>query len=95
MWRGVCVAAAVVAAGGGDCVLIDDFVTVFNVATDERFRGRGLGTALTLQAVAGARDRGCTAATLQSSAMGHHLYERIGFRDRTVLDHVFVSPERA
>lgn len=58
----------------GDC-------GIYNVATVEHARRRGLGTALTAYAVAQARERGCTTATLQSTEMAERVYAAVGFRD--------------
>lgn len=53
---------------------------IYNVATPEPFRRRGLGEATTRAAVDAGRRRGCTLATLQASQMGYPVYERMGFR---------------
>jgi GNAT superfamily N-acetyltransferase len=53
---------------------------IFGVATVPNARRRGIGAAITAHAI---RDRAGEAdlAFLQSSEMGHGVYERIGFRD--------------
>jgi ribosomal protein S18 acetylase RimI-like enzyme len=53
---------------------------IYNVATLEAFRNRGLGAATTRAAVVEGGRRGCPVATLQSSEMGFSVYERMGFR---------------
>jgi GNAT superfamily N-acetyltransferase len=53
---------------------------VYNVATPEGFRRRGLGEATTRAVVDAGRRRGCALATLQASEMGYPVYERMGFR---------------
>lgn len=53
---------------------------IYNVATVEAFRNRGLGDATTRAAVVEGGRRGCPTATLQSSEMGFSVYERMGFR---------------
>lgn len=58
---------------------VRDAVAVFNIATAEPFRRRGLGAAVTARAVADGLDAGASWAMLQSSAMGHGVYERLGF----------------
>ena len=58
----------------GDCGL-------FNVSTVEAMRRRGLGTALTARLVRDAADRGCTTASLQSTAIAERVYAAVGFRD--------------
>jgi ribosomal protein S18 acetylase RimI-like enzyme len=54
---------------------------IYNVATLERFRRRGLGTALTALQLHDARDRGCVTASLQASPMAERMYAAIGFAD--------------
>jgi ribosomal protein S18 acetylase RimI-like enzyme len=51
------------------------------VGTLEAARGRGLATALMRQALADARERGCTTTTLVATKMGYPLYARLGYRD--------------
>jgi ribosomal protein S18 acetylase RimI-like enzyme len=58
----------------GDC-------GIYNVGTVPAARRRGLGTALTAHAVAEARERGCTTASLQSTEMAEGIYASVGFRD--------------
>jgi GNAT superfamily N-acetyltransferase len=58
----------------GDC-------GVFNVTTLEAARRRGLGTALTLAHLHAARARGCSTASLQSSAVAERVYAAVGFGD--------------
>ena len=61
-------------------IVTDGVAGIYNVATPEPFRGRGFGEATTAAAVAEGARRGCTRTTLQASAMGYPLYERMGFR---------------
>lgn len=56
-----------------------DVGEILGVATQPSHRRQGLGTALTWAAMAEAKRRGCTALTLNSSALGYGLYRRIGF----------------
>jgi ribosomal protein S18 acetylase RimI-like enzyme len=67
------VGTAVVSLGG-------DVAALYCIATAEGFRGRGIATAVTVEALKVARDAGLTVATLQSSAAGRPVYERIGFQ---------------
>ena len=53
---------------------------VFTIATVPEARGRGFGKAMTSRLIADGAAAGCTVATLQASAMGRPIYERIGFR---------------
>jgi ribosomal protein S18 acetylase RimI-like enzyme len=57
----------------GDC-------GVFNVATLEFARRRGLGRRLTTYALQRARERGCRTASLQSTEIGRSVYAAVGFR---------------
>jgi GNAT superfamily N-acetyltransferase len=59
---------------GGDCC-------VTGVATPPEQRGRGIATWLLCGALAEARERGLTSASLQATRAGAPLYERLGFRD--------------
>jgi GNAT superfamily N-acetyltransferase len=58
----------------GDC-------GIYLVATVPPARGRGLATALMLRALNDARNRGCTTSSLQATARGRPVYERLGYRD--------------
>ena len=71
---GAPVAASLAFDCDGDC-------GVYNVGTVEHARRRGLGSAVTLLALHEARDRGCTTASLQATAMAERLYAALGFRD--------------
>jgi GNAT superfamily N-acetyltransferase len=53
---------------------------IYWVATHPDHRGRGLTTRLLGLALAHARERGCGTSSLQSSAMGYPIYERLGYR---------------
>ncbi len=71
------------------CVLlalrVEDDVAVHYVATEERFRRRGLASGLIVEVLRGARDAGVVTATLQASPDGLPVYERLGFRRVGVL----------
>lgn len=58
----------------------DDTAGVYVVATAEPFQRRGYGTAMTAAALRAARRDGATVGTLQASAAGEPVYERMGFR---------------
>jgi GNAT superfamily N-acetyltransferase len=58
----------------GDC-------GIYMVGTAPTARRRGIATALSAHAVAAARDRGCTTASLQATEMAEGVYARVGFRD--------------
>lgn len=52
---------------------------VLGVTTDDAYRRRGFGTALTWAAIDAARQRGCSAIALTASPMGLPVYQRMGF----------------
>jgi GNAT superfamily N-acetyltransferase len=58
----------------GDC-------SIWNVATEEAARGRGLSTALMRRALWDAAHRGCPTSTLQATKLGAPIYQRVGYRD--------------
>ncbi|MEX2546899.1 MAG: GNAT family N-acetyltransferase [Chloroflexota bacterium] len=58
-----------------------DIGGIYTVGTVEDARRRGVGTAVTWAAVEQIRDWGCTAAVLQSSAMGYPMYRAMGFEE--------------
>ncbi len=68
---GVPVATAEATVEGGT-------VGLYNIATGEAFRGRGIASSLTWQALHDARDD-CDLAVLQAAAAGVGLYQRLGF----------------
>jgi GNAT superfamily N-acetyltransferase len=68
------VATAMAFDHDGDC-------GVFNMGTLAAARRRGLGTALAARQVHEAARRGCSTASLQSTAMAERVYAAVGFRD--------------
>jgi GNAT superfamily N-acetyltransferase len=68
------VATALAFDHGTDC-------GIYNVATVEHTRRRGLGTALTVLQLHDALARGCQTASLQSTPMAERVYAAAGFRD--------------
>lgn len=59
---------------------------IYCVSTAEEYRGRGIGAAVTAIALAVAREKGYRIGTLQSSAMGHSVYRKLGFWDIGVVN---------
>lgn len=58
--------------------------TLFGVATVPDLRGRGIGGAVTLEALRLARERGYREAVLFATESGAPVYRRLGFRDAGV-----------
>ena len=54
---------------------------IWSVATLPEARGRGLCTALMRQGLWDAREGGCATSTLQATAAGRPIYERVGYED--------------
>lgn len=59
----------------------DDDISITAVATDPAHRGRGLAAAIVARLLGEGRDRGMRTGTLQASAAGAPVYERLGFSD--------------
>lgn len=68
----VAVACAYTVLHDGDC-------GIYAVGTLPQWRGQGLARALVEHVLADAERRGARTATLQSTRMGQHLYESLGF----------------
>jgi GNAT superfamily N-acetyltransferase len=67
-------------------------IGVYNIATIEAARRRGLGSLMTARITADGRANGCDVAILQASEMGLSIYERLGYR--TVVEYDgYVEPE--
>lgn len=60
---------------------VDGDCTIWNVATAEWARGRGLATALMQQVLFDAAQRGCETSTLQATKLGAPVYLRCGYED--------------
>ena len=58
---------------------------IYHVATLPHARGRGIGAAVTREAMRFARDRGATHAALQSSELGYGVYRALGFVEQCQL----------
>jgi ribosomal protein S18 acetylase RimI-like enzyme len=64
---------------------LGEVVAIYNVATLEEARGRGIGRAVTIAVLRDAMTRGARFGVLESSDLGHSVYRRIGFRDVAAL----------
>lgn len=60
---------------------VDGDCTIWNVATADWARGRGLSTALMRRAMFDAAERGCSTSTLQATKLGAPVYRRCGYLD--------------
>ena len=56
-----------------------DIAGVYNVATLEAARGRGIGAAITWAAALAGREAGATRSVLQASELGEPVYARMGY----------------
>jgi len=65
---------------------------IYNVAVLEAARGRGLGAAITLVPLQDARAMGYSYAALQSSELGFHVYQRLGFQKTCDMTHFYYFP---
>lgn len=69
-------------------------IGVYNIATIESARRRGLGAAITERVAADGAADGCDVAILQSSPMGRPIYEHLGYR--TVVEYDgWIEPDPA
>lgn len=59
----------------------DDDVCITCVATDPAHQGKGLAAAIVARLLEDGRDRGMRTGTLQASAAGAPVYQRLGFSD--------------
>jgi ribosomal protein S18 acetylase RimI-like enzyme len=68
------------AVAASTLVLTGSTAGIYNVATVNDFRRRGIGEAMTWHCVSRGLESGCSVAVLQASSMGQPVYERMGFR---------------
>jgi len=67
-------------------VFLGENAGVYNVATAPEARGKGVGSAMTHFALTEGRRRGLATGSLQSTKMGLHVYERLGFKELFKVD---------
>lgn len=65
----------------GALVTLGDHAGVYAISTLPEFRRRGIGRAITLHALQLGAAGGARTGFLQSSPMGFHIYESLGFRE--------------
>jgi ribosomal protein S18 acetylase RimI-like enzyme len=84
-------AGSAVRATSGSGVYGTDASVLF-VNTDPRWRGRGIGRAMTAMALRSARDRGAQRACLDASGAGLSIYTRLGFEEVARITRFLASP---
>lgn len=83
-WNDQPVATSCMIYGGGAA-------GIYSVSTLPEARGKGIGAALTLKPLQDARETGYRIGTLQSSAMGFNVYEKLGFRHLCQIENFYLS----
>lgn len=78
-WRHYVAIQDDISVGYGSAFYTEQAVGIYNVGVIPEARRQGIATALTLQALQDAQQRGYKIGTLQSSEMAHSMYEKIGF----------------
>ncbi|NBD27023.1 GNAT family N-acetyltransferase [Paenibacillus glycinis] len=68
-------------AGAATAIQDGETIGIYNVATSEAFRRKGIGSAITAHAVLEGKAAGGQLAVLQSSKMGRSVYQSLGFHD--------------
>ena len=63
---------------------------IYNVSTLPKARGKGIGAAMTLRPLQEARETGYRIGVLQSSEMGYHVYQQLGFRHLCQIEHFYL-----
>lgn len=77
------------------CLVVSGTIAgVYWVSTLPDFRRRGFGMAMSWHAVQAGQALGCEIATLQASAMGRPVYERMGFNVTTDFRRYLVTTEQ-
>jgi GNAT superfamily N-acetyltransferase len=86
-WQGKPVATSLLRLGGG-------VAGIYAVSTIPEARRKGIGAWVTLQPLLDARELGYQAGVLQSSPMGHGVYQSIGFRDYCQITSYVYRPKK-
>ena len=66
---------------------------IYNIATLPEFRGRGIGSALTLQTLHYGQAKGFRVGVLQASSEGLRMYRGLGFTERCTIGIYAYTPE--
>lgn len=82
-------------AGAGSLWVDGATAGLYNIATREGFRGRGIGSAVTATLMEHGRSRGCTEAILHASEVGLPVYERLGFETVCTVGQFTWDPDEA
>ena len=70
-----------------DLLIAAGVAGIYNVATLEKARGRGIGSLVTAYALQVARSQGLQTGILQSSDMGFNVYKKLGFQQVCTFHH--------
>jgi ribosomal protein S18 acetylase RimI-like enzyme len=83
-------------AMAGERFVLPGMTEVSAVCTDPEYRGQGLAAALTAEISRRifAREQAPFLHVVEQNMTARRVYERIGFADRTILQHVYVRPRR-
>lgn len=71
----------------------EDVAGIYDVSTLKDFRGNGLGTAVTAKCMLEAKEKGYEIIILQSSELGHQIYQKLGFKDYFIYERYLLRPE--
>lgn len=66
--------------GAGSVFVSDRVAGLYNIATRDEARGRGVGRAVTVELMRIGAAQGCAESILHASAMGESVYARLGYR---------------
>ncbi len=77
-------------AGTSTVYIKDGVAGIYNITTAPEARGRGVGEAVTRQAMIVGKKAGCTFATLQATKKGRPVYEKIGYESVATND-IFIK----
>ena len=77
-------------AGTSTVYVADGVAGIYNITTAPEARGRGVGEAVTRQAMIAGKNAGCAFATLQATKKGRPVYEKIGYEGVATND-IFVK----